>query len=1631
MTNSTTCTKSMHIVLDLQGAQSSGSRHRGIGNYSEALALTLARLAQGRHRVSLALNAAFADTIAPIRQAFTGVVAAQDIHLWQPLSLCHAHEAGSAWRRNASEMLYTAFVRSLQADVLLVTSLFEGFGDDATIAIPWEAGAPVTAVVLYDLIPYIYRKPYLDNPSISAWYHDRLAHARRADLLLAISASSAHEAVDYLGSEATHVVNISSAIHGRFGVVSISDADAGQLLARYGLRRPFVMYTGGVDLRKNIEGLIVAYATLPKALRTRHQLAVICSVNDVARKQLTEQAARQGLAEDELVLTGFVPDDDLVALYNLCTLFVFPSWHEGFGLPALEAMACGAPTLASNCSSLPEVVGWEEALFDPHDTRSMVSAIERGLTDPGFRSALKAHGLRQAKKFSWEVTAQRALEALEGLHAQRTNVKLPAPIPSPTLRGARPRLAYISPLQSAQSGIADYSGELLPELAAHYDIEVIVEQVEHLTDPWVLGHARQRSVAWFEAHASRYDRILYHFGNSHFHQHMFALIERCPGVVVLHDFFLSGIQRHRDVTGQAPGAWAAELLRAHGWEALTHRLVAQDSLDVVDFWPCNLEVLQRALGVIVHGEYSRQLATQWYGPAYAEDWAVIPLLRAPIADRRRKAARVALGLRDSDVLVCSFGLLGKPKLNHQMLEAWLTSSLAQDSQCQLVFVGQASGEYGEHIRQQLRGARGRIRITGWADDDTYRQYLAAADIAVQLRTLSRGETSAAVLDCMNYGIATIVNANGSMAELPSDAVWMLDDALSTEALVCALEALRRDAAQRAELGTRARAHIRAHHQPRACAAQYAQAIEGFYAHAEQGMLGLARQVSPLGPPPDAADLAQLAERAAAIFPPKRPAGRQLLVDVSDLHHRGHAKPGIQRVVRSVLHSLLAHPPEGFRVEPVYVTAEQGYRYARCFTARFLGLGDVALDDVTIFAQAGDVFWGLDLQPGVVPQHQIALTTLRLRGVKVVFTVYDLLPVLLPETFAPGAAEGHRDWLRTLATVSDGLISISAAVSAQLKQWLTLFGPQQGHAVRLGWAHLGADVVELNTRSPAFHPTPEQRRQLAGIARHPAFLMVGTLEPRKAQAQALAAFDLLWSRGELVNLVIVGKAGWLADDVVAQLRSHPLRERHVFWLEDIVDPMLEQVYTACSCLIAASLDDGYGLPLIEAARHKLPILARDIAVFREVAGEHASYFSGTAPQALAAAVGLWLRMHRAGTIVQSEGMPWMDWVQATQAMLNVILRDQWQDSWQPIQDAALVARYWGADSRFGSAVGKRIGTALWSTGKAGHLLYGPYLDLKPGRYVATLRGMVGPLGLQGAWAEVCISGGREVLIEMPLTGVHQRGEQALASLVFALSEPCTGLEVRINVEPFSDLALSLIEIRKVRHYQRPQLAEDVSAKRAVGFSTDSSFGTQIDLTYWATHSALGSHVGYADGRSLHTTSKEGFLIYGPYASLPAGHYRIKLGCEVLSTDHAWVDVSCDKGKTRLIKRAIVFQDEGTAKEANILDFILDSFVSDIEVRIYVGKNTVMRLDTLIVQEVPGPVIHEKVGLHASAFADRSHPAQAFLHADSKHSHIGAPDYLFNKNRLDSVSLVRNGTTSSTTTKTSKSKRKAMAKKARVK
>jgi len=191
---------------------------------------------------------------------------------------------------------------------------------------------------------------------------------------------------------------------------------------RYQIRGRFVLYAGNIKPHKNLERLIEAFGILKQ--RPDHEdLKLIIIGEDLNRFATLRRRVEAVRVRQDVRFFGFVPETTLAALYRMAEVFAFPSLYEGFGLPPLEAMACGTPVVTSNISSLPEVVGDAALLVDPHDVEDIAGALERVLTDEALRSDLKARGRIRARQFSWE-------RSVRDLHAAYMSV-LGAPVPMP------------------------------------------------------------------------------------------------------------------------------------------------------------------------------------------------------------------------------------------------------------------------------------------------------------------------------------------------------------------------------------------------------------------------------------------------------------------------------------------------------------------------------------------------------------------------------------------------------------------------------------------------------------------------------------------------------------------------------------------------------------------------------------------------------------------------------------------------------------------------------------------------------------------------------------------------------------------------------------------------------------------------------------------------------------------------------------------------------------------------------------------------------------------------------------------------------------------------------------------------
>jgi glycosyltransferase involved in cell wall biosynthesis len=191
----------------------------------------------------------------------------------------------------------------------------------------------------------------------------------------------------------------------------LTEAEISPVLGRYGLIRPYILYVGSIEPRKNLLRLLDAYVLLRESLSQYH-LVIVGARNYWKSSPVARAVEHQGL-QAQVTFTGYIPDEHLPALYNGAALFCFPSLYEGFGLPVLEAMACGVPVVTSNTSSLPEVAGDAAFLVDPYNVDEIAAAMRRVLQDGELAHDLHHRGLARAAQFSWEKTARETIAVYE------------------------------------------------------------------------------------------------------------------------------------------------------------------------------------------------------------------------------------------------------------------------------------------------------------------------------------------------------------------------------------------------------------------------------------------------------------------------------------------------------------------------------------------------------------------------------------------------------------------------------------------------------------------------------------------------------------------------------------------------------------------------------------------------------------------------------------------------------------------------------------------------------------------------------------------------------------------------------------------------------------------------------------------------------------------------------------------------------------------------------------------------------------------------------------------------------------------------------------------------------------------
>src|SRR5882724_4388762 len=231
-----------------------------------------------------------------------------------------------------------------------------------------------------------------------------------ADRIVAISMQTKKDLIDYFSVPDERI----RVIHPAHRKIYYPERDVEVIrraLERLGIFHNFILFVGSLEPRKNLKTLLQAYATYVTRYACK-ELLVVAGGKGWLNDDLSQVAAELGIAE-RVKFLGYVQEADLRVLYSAAKLFVYPSIYEGFGLPPLEAMACGAPVITSNTSALPEVVGDAALLIDPHNSEELCQAMQRVLCDDDFRKRMRRQSLARAKLFSWEQTAEQTLAVYE------------------------------------------------------------------------------------------------------------------------------------------------------------------------------------------------------------------------------------------------------------------------------------------------------------------------------------------------------------------------------------------------------------------------------------------------------------------------------------------------------------------------------------------------------------------------------------------------------------------------------------------------------------------------------------------------------------------------------------------------------------------------------------------------------------------------------------------------------------------------------------------------------------------------------------------------------------------------------------------------------------------------------------------------------------------------------------------------------------------------------------------------------------------------------------------------------------------------------------------------------------------
>eukprot|EP01028_Stygiella_incarcerata_P002881 TRINITY_DN154_c0_g1_i1.p1 TRINITY_DN154_c0_g1~~TRINITY_DN154_c0_g1_i1.p1 ORF type:complete len:923 (+),score=175.36 TRINITY_DN154_c0_g1_i1:68-2836(+) len=735
------------VALGVQGSQSFLHPERGIARYTHQHAMEILQSSDGL--------VSFCD--------FDRTLTLPPLHM-----ICAAH----------ADIRFSGTETLLNYDRPKIYHIMSPFEDIPSVWPRWAHDHHVRIVVtLFDMIPMEYPDVYFAAENMRKKYMEDAEIVKQADGILAISNAAASDGIKYLGLDPSRVFVIGTGVGDEFVSFGKYDLEKHPIQTP-GVQPEFILSATGDDYRKNIRGLLKAYAILPPQIKKRYQLVIACKMSEESQESSLKEMRNNGYSESpgNILFTGYIPDEELQVLYWHAKLFVFPSLKEGFGLPIVEAVRSGTLPVVSKFAPMSEIVPIGELHFDPFSPVSISETIKRALLFPSSKYKILVEELQEhCTQFNWKSVAEKTIDAYKKV-LQMPPLFKTIPIPAQ-------RIAIFTPWPPQMSGIAFFSARMIRSLLenSNIEIDVFVEPDPSTLDPCYESRCRILHHTFFLETNNRwpYDNILYCIGNGEYHVYMLPYVFSVPGNIMMHDIRAVGLWWETARASNTPeNHYCSSVLRQDGAEKKSAykfdelcRQVRMEPMIDAGFYMTS-DILRAANKVYTLSVYGSKLV-KLFGARKSESFFI------PVPNIEKKD----ISFHDNDdndddktFWIGAPGVVSSLKYCDRLIVAFADVH-KKHPETKLVFFGPLPPHIDVMLLDLLDSicheCVNSVLFTGGLSTEEYEAWLWKISLAVILRKTSNGEASATIVDMVATETPAIVQDIGSFHELEREGIVRL------------------------------------------------------------------------------------------------------------------------------------------------------------------------------------------------------------------------------------------------------------------------------------------------------------------------------------------------------------------------------------------------------------------------------------------------------------------------------------------------------------------------------------------------------------------------------------------------------------------------------------------------------------------------------------------------------------------------------------------------------------------------------------------------------------------------------------------------------------------------------------------